>query len=65
MAKRKNLTKEDLKELCIAHSQTIQAHKDHLTQRDGSIFLQEMYEQKIHELESKITQDLKFWLDVS
>ena len=64
MVKRKSLTKEDLKELCRAHSQMIQAQKDHLSQPDGSIILQEMYEQKIHEIESTITKDLKSWLGV-
>jgi len=64
MAKRKNLTKEDLKELCRAHSQMIQAQKDHLGQPDSSIILQDMYEQKIHEIESTITKDLKSWLGV-
>ena len=65
MAKRKSLTKEDLKELCRAHSQVVQAQKDHLSQQDVSTIVQEMYEQKIKEVESRITEDLKSWLGVS
>jgi hypothetical protein len=64
MVKRKNLTKEDLKELCLAHTQMTQALKDHLTKSDNSKILEEMYELQIREIETKITQNLKTWIGV-
>lgn len=61
-SRKKKPTKETLKELCTAHSQLVQTKDKHAQTSDVSQILMEMFDQKILELQHKITSDLKAWL---
>jgi len=64
MANKKKPTREQLRDLCFAHSQIINARKEHFKLEDGSQILLKMYDHKIHELENTITLNLKSWLGI-
>ena len=62
MANSKKSAKAILMELFIAHTQVENARKIHKRENGGSEILIEMYDQKIRELERKITYTVKSWL---
>lgn len=56
------VTKESLRQLALAHNQTIQARDDQ-AKRDGTTdIVMEMFGKQIRDLEVKAMQDLKAWL---
>ena len=64
MTNKKNKpTKENLKELCEAHSELVQIRQKHTQEKLGSTVLIQMFDEKIQELESEITETMKAWLD--
>jgi hypothetical protein len=64
MVNKKRPSKEQLRNLCIAHSQLLNARKEHFRLGDGSQLLLDMYDDKIHELENTIVVNLKSWLNL-
>jgi hypothetical protein len=64
MVNRKKPTREHLKNLCIAHSQLINARKEHFKLGDGSPRLMDMYDREIQEVENRIAVNLKSWLNL-
>jgi hypothetical protein len=61
MANKKS-TREQLKDLCIAHSQLINAQKEHRRLVNGSQRVMDVYDREIRELEKTIAVTLKSWL---
>ena len=61
---KKKATREQLKDLCIAHSQLINARKEHFKMGDGSQILLKMYDREIQEIENTIAVNLKSWLNL-
>jgi predicted house-cleaning NTP pyrophosphatase (Maf/HAM1 superfamily) len=62
MASKTRVSKEVLRELCVAHKQIVQAKEEHLSRADASQVVVEMYDQKARELEREITSKVKLWL---
>jgi len=62
MASKKRISKEALRQLCVAHNQVFQAKEEHLRRADGSRVVIDMYDQKARELELEITSKVKHWL---
>ena len=56
---RQRQAKEFVRELCVAHNQVIKDLERHKKEGRGSQIVLDMYEQKIRELESQITANVK------
>ena len=62
MTNKKNKpTKDKLKEICAVHSELVQIRQKHVQEEQGSTVLIQMFDEKINELESQITETLKAW----
>jgi hypothetical protein len=64
MVNKKKPTREHLKNLCIAHSQLINAQKEHRKLVNGSQHVMDVYDREIQELEKIIAVNLKAWLSL-
>jgi hypothetical protein len=64
MASKNARLKKLLKELCKAHSEVLHAREEHKREDGHTQILLEMYDQKLCELETQITVNLKSWLNM-